>query len=146
MQFLLRDAPPRKKHASPFASGLLSPNGTQKPSYSAYRLPLYLPVTSAKRGQSLEVWGDVRPADFISMDTHQTQTAQIQFQRNSRGAFTTVKSLAIHDPHGYFDLHLKFPASGTVRLSWTYPKMDPFLPMNALGAQVFSRHVQLTLH
>ena len=47
-----------------FASGLLSWNGVQKTTYYAWRLPLYLPVTGARPGRSLEVWGCVRPAPF----------------------------------------------------------------------------------
>ena len=30
-------------------------------SYAAYRMPLFLPLTTGRRGQSLEVWGCVRP-------------------------------------------------------------------------------------
>ncbi len=47
-----------------FTSGLLFANGKPKPGYAAYRLPLFLPVTSARRGRSLEVWGCVRPARY----------------------------------------------------------------------------------
>ena len=39
-------------------------NGKAKPGYAAYRLPLLLPVTSTRRGRSLEVWGCVRPARY----------------------------------------------------------------------------------
>ena len=39
--------------------------GTKKPTYDAWRLPLYLPVTSARKGQRLQVWGCARPAMIV---------------------------------------------------------------------------------
>jgi hypothetical protein len=146
MQFLLVDPKVVKGNAG-FASGLLTSRGAQKATYPAYRLPLYLPVTSSRVGRSLEVWGDARPAHFAQLDTTTGQTAQIQFQPGSRGAFTTLSTVNITNSGGYFDVHVKFPRSGTVRLAWTYPKTDPFpfLPVSSLGSTVFSRSVQITL-
>jgi hypothetical protein len=144
MQYLLYDPPPVNGNGG-FASGLLTSRGVQKPTYSAYRLPLYMPVTSAKAGSNLEVWGDARPAHVAELDTTTAQSVQIQFQRGSRGAFTTINTVKITNSSGYFDIHMKFHASGTVRLIWTYPKVDIFLPIASLGATVFSRHVQITL-
>jgi len=145
MQYLLYDPPPVKGNGG-FASGLLTSRGVQKPAYAAYRLPLYLPVTSSRVGSSLEVWGDARPAHFAQLDTGTPQTAQIEFQPGSTGAFTNLgPPVNITNPAGYFDVRVKFPGSGTVRLAWTYPKTDPFLPVSALGSTVFSRLVQVTL-
>jgi len=146
MQYLLYDPQPVKGNGG-FASGLLTSRRVQKPTYSAYRLPLYLPITSARRGRSLEVWGGARPAPFAQLDTRALQRVQIQFQRASRGAFTTINTVKVNRSNGYFDIHIAFPASGTVRLAWTYPKTDPFpfLPPSALGATVYSRHVQISL-
>ena len=124
MQYLLYDPNPTKNvpEFGGFASGLIFYGGARKPGYNAYRLPLFLPVTSTRPGRSLEVWGCVRPAHFASLDTGGTpQQVQIQFQRGSRGAFTTLRTVTITSPRGYFDLHLSFPASGTVRLAWSYP-------------------------
>jgi hypothetical protein len=145
MQFLLTDPPILKKQGL-FASGLLTASGAQKPTYSAYRLPLYLPVTTFKRSQNVEVWGGARPAGFISSDTHTAQQAQIQLQSGSRGAFKTINTVRISSREGYFDIHMKFPSSGTVRLIWTYPQTDPLLPASAPGATVYSRHVAITVH
>jgi hypothetical protein len=141
MQYLLQDPQPTGRTYSGFASGLLFPNGRQKSDYGAYRLPLYMPVTSSKRGKSLEVWGDLR-----TTHAYRGQTVDIQFASGSSSTFTTVKALKVTNSTGYFDLQMKFPGSGTVRLSCTYPKTDPLLPVTALGATVFSRHVKLTLH
>jgi hypothetical protein len=140
MQYLLQDPQSTGPTYTGFASGLLFPNGKQKSDYSAYRLPLYMPVTSSRRGKSLEVWGDLRPAHF-----YHGQTVDIQFASGSSSAYKTVKALKVTNSTGYFDLHMKFPGSGSVRLSWTYPKADPLLPITALGATVFSRHLKLKL-
>jgi hypothetical protein len=144
MQFLLTD-PPIVNGQGLFASGLLTAGGAQKPTYSAYRLPLYLPVTTFKRSQSVEVWGAVRPAGFMTSDTHTAQRVQIQLQPSSNSAFKTINTVRISSSQGYFDIHMRFPSSGTVRLTWTYPQTDPLLPANAPGASVYSRHVVIKL-
>ena len=123
MQFLLEDPNPRVNvpEFGGFADGLEYFGGKHKPAYNAYRMPLYLPSTQAARGRSLEVWGAIRPAHFAQLDTHTAQQAQIQFQRGSRGAFETIKTVTITNPRGYFDVKVTFPASGSVRLAWTGP-------------------------
>jgi hypothetical protein len=143
MQYLLYDPPPNP--ALPqggFASGLLTSAGKFLPAYSAYRLPLYMPVTSTRRRRSLEVWGCVRPAHFAAADTHQAQFVQIQLQRGNRGSFSTVKQIKVTSQRGYFDARVTFPASGTVRLVWQYPSDDPNLP----AGTIYSRHIRIRLH
>lgn len=129
MQYLLRD--PHPTGGNDFASGLEFVNGKPKPSYYSYRLPLYLPVTSAKRGNRLEVWGCARPAHFATLDTGKLQHVQIQFRRGSAGAFQTISTIAIRNFRGYFDLRVRFPASGTVRLAYTYPASNSLPPAAA---------------
>ena len=121
MQFLLEDPNPRVgvPEFGGFASGLEFFKRKHKPSYDAYRMPLFLPTTTAKRGQALEVWGCVRPATGARQLTHESQQVSIQFQRNQSGPFTTLKVVPITNVRGYFDVRLKFPASGSVRLEWT---------------------------
>ncbi|MBV9005103.1 MAG: hypothetical protein JO181_10640, partial [Solirubrobacterales bacterium] len=137
MQYLLDDPNPR--HAPEyggFASGLQFYNGRPKQTLAAYRLPLYLPQTAARRGGRLEVWGCVRPAHYASIDTGgQAQRVQIQFQRGPRGPWSALTTVPIADPHGYFDLRVAFPSSGSVRLAWSYPT----------GSTVFSRIVKVTV-
>ena len=75
---------------------------------------------------------------------------QIQYQRGSHGAFKTLRTVTISSPRGYFDLHMRFPASGSVRLAWTYPKDDPLLipglRLNPPEADtVYSRTAQVTV-
>jgi hypothetical protein len=146
MQYPLYD--PLLTRDGGFASGLLFSNGKPKPAYAAYRLPLYLPVTSSRRGRALEVWGCVRPARYAILGNSQAQTAQIQFARGSSGTFTTLRTVTTSDPNNcYFDVRMKFPGSGTVRLSYTYPS-DPLLlfPPAVQGSTVYSRSVAITLH
>ena len=147
MQYPLEDPPSTPHQAyTGFSSGLLSDTGFQKPAYYAYRLPLYLPVTTAaSAGRNLEVWGDARPAPFAASDTSDPQTIEIQFQAHSSGSFTTLKTVPITNPRGYFDLHMTFPTSGTVRLAWTYPVADAMFSSYAAGVTVYSRDVQVTV-
>jgi hypothetical protein len=152
MQYLLYDPNPLKApEYGGFASGLIFYRGVRKPGYDAYRLPLFLPTTTARSPrQSFEVWGCVRPAHFARIDTGSPEQVQIQFQRGSRGAFKTLRSVTITSTRGYFDLHMTFPASGSVRLLWTYPKNDPLLtPGVSLhppeGDTVYSRTVKVTV-
>ncbi len=130
-QYLLTDPP-----AGNFATGLQYANGTPKPQlYDAYRMPLYLPVTRAHKGDPLEVWGAVRPAHYAQLDTKAQQRVRIEFQSGSQGPFTTLQTLAITNAHGYFDLHMSFPSSGAVRLAWSYPH----------GPTIHSRPVAVTV-
>jgi hypothetical protein len=137
MQYLLRDPAPNKGPYAGFASGLELPNGTHKAGYDAYRLPVYLPKTSVKKGSSTEVWGAARPAPFLSKDG--AQSVQIQVNKKT---VATVKP----GKGGYFDTKVKFSSGGTLRLAYTYPKSDSLLPVSDLGQTVFSRSFKLSVH
>jgi hypothetical protein len=151
MQFLLYDPLPalRSNDWGGFASGLINygPRQVPKPTYYAWRFPLYLPVTSSRRGRSLEVWGCLRPARYAILDGAGPQTAEIQFAPGSSGTFTTLQTVTVSNPDRcYFDTHVKFPGSGSVRLQWQYPANDPLLGAfaPAQGA-ITSRTVRITL-
>lgn len=111
MQYLLTD--PILNGSSQFYSGLLFPSGEPKPGYQAYRMPLFLPSSSTRRGRSLEVWGGVRPAHFGG-----SSVAAIQWRRGRSGAWRTVTTVTLRDPRGYFDVRVKFPGSGYVQVTW----------------------------
>lgn len=133
MQYLLYDPYPK---ASGFATGLISDAGTPKPTFDAYRMPLYLPVTSGPRGHPIEVWGCVRPAHYAAIDSHGApQRAEIQFRRGGAGAFRTMATVPIENVRGYFDVNLTFPSSGAVRLQWSYPS----------GQRIYSRTVAVRI-
>ena len=117
-QYLLTDPPP----SSNFDTGLEFANGTPKdPMYDAFRIPLYLPQATAKQGQSLVVWGCVRPAHFAMLASKAPQVASIQFKPSSGGAFKTIQRVTITDAYGYFTASVTFPASGSVRIAWSGP-------------------------
>jgi hypothetical protein len=143
-QYLLADPEPatRDNDYGGFASGLLTYARREKATYSAFRLPVFLPKTTASSGQSLEVWGCARPSGFVTTDTGEVQTVTIQLQPASGGAFKSVETIPITNTRGYFDVRVVFPSSGTVRLMWSYPPMDPFTP----PASVYSRLVQVNVH
>jgi hypothetical protein len=152
MQYLLSDpsfGPASTGHGG-FASGLEFSDGKAKPSYAAYRLPLYLPITTGRRGRALEVWGCVRPSRYEIFDSGEPQTAQIQFARSRSSPFTTVKTITVTDPDNcYFDVRIKFPASGLVRLAYTYPPPSPLAfagDSSLAGSTVTGRTVRVTVH
>jgi hypothetical protein len=124
-QYLLQDAAPLG-HAtvSSFATGLIYTDGVHKPSYAAYRLPIWLPATSGNSGNGLEVWGCVRPAKRYAT------VPPVEIQLDGK----TVQSVPITDPEGYFDVRLSFKHGGTVRLAWPTPG----------GPTIYSRDVPLT--
>jgi hypothetical protein len=90
----------------------------------------------------------VRPATFAIADTGQAQTGEIQFAPGASSSFTTLAKVTLASKTScYFDLRLKFPASGTVRVAWRYPALDPSLgDYSADRARaVFSRTVRVTV-
>ncbi len=128
-----------------FASGLETFAGVPKATYAAWRLPVFLPVTSGRRGRSLEVWGCVRPAGVALRGGGSPQTAEIEFAPGMSGAFTTIQTVTPSDPSNcYFDVRVKFPGSGTVRLSYDDSALDPTL--TADPGQIESRPVQISFH
>jgi hypothetical protein len=143
-QYLLTDPQSTKfNHHQPYASGLLLANGDEKVTYDAYRLPLFLPKTSFTAGQFLEVWGAVRPAPAAAEQTGTSQSVQIEFEAAGSGTWTTIATDPITSSEGYFDTHISFPGSGTVRLVYTYPTDDLML---APGTVAVSRYVMVTEH
>ncbi len=146
MQYLLADPLPATSSDDfgGFASGLLTFHQQPKPTYDAWRLPLYLPLTTAHPGRSLEVWGCARPVFFARQDDPAApETVEIQFRRDSGGNFTTLRAIAVTNQFGYFDTRISAPASGTVRLSWTYPANDAML---SPGTTAVSRSVHVSVH
>jgi hypothetical protein len=131
-QFLITDPP----GTTVFATGLKTAAGQPKPALDAFRMPLYLPVTTSTAKHPLLVWGDVRPAAAAAHRTHKGQQVQLQFKPTSGGKFTTITTIPLTDPHGYFEVRQLFPSSGSVRLRWAYPG----------GQTVVSRTVDVTLH
>jgi hypothetical protein len=140
-QYLLADPPPIKGLAyAGFASGLEFSTGSHKPSYDAFRLPVYMPHTTFSHNSNEEIWGAAKPAPFMTKDGNGPQTVSIQLNGQ------TIKTINVSGASGYFDVKLKFPKSGTVRLAYTYPSTNPFLPATDIGKTVFSRSLKVSVH
>jgi hypothetical protein len=128
-QYLLQDAARAPNYLfSAFTSGLIYQDGAHKPSYAAYRMPIWLPKTNAHRGRSLEVWGCVRPSKLYPAQP----VPNVQIQLNG----STVRTVAITNREGYFDVRVLFPKSGTARLVWTPPDNS---------GTIYSRSVRITV-
>jgi hypothetical protein len=122
-----------------FHTGLLNQDGSFKPSFYSYRLPVWLPVTSNPSGSAVEVWGNARPAYFARQDTGQPQNVLIQWAPDSSGQFQTITSVQA-SALGFFDTQVKFPGPGQVRLAWQYPAGDTRLrdPLDS-SSWIYSR-------
>jgi hypothetical protein len=142
-QYLLSDPLPTNASTDygGFASGLLTYARHEKPTYNAFRLPLFLPHRSALSGQSLEVWGCARPSLLGGFGNAAPQTVSIQLASGG-GPFKTVETVPITNPRGYFDVRVVFPSSGTVRLAWTYPANQTYID----PLPVYSRLVHVDIH
>ena len=82
--YLLEDPPPGR--GADFDTGLEFSTGTPKPVvYDAWRMPLYLPRTSASAGTPLTVWGCARPFALLG------GTAHVAIQFSAGGPFRTVQ-------------------------------------------------------
>jgi hypothetical protein len=126
-QYLLIDSP-----RGNFASALLFANGTPKPGYFAYQMPIWLPVTTTRKGDPLQVWGCARPARYLGPSA---KRVEIQFEPAGGGSFSTVKTVRLRGTSCYFDVLARFPGSGSARLSWRAPGR----------AALFSRTVAVAL-
>ena len=146
-QYLLKDPPNLlSKHVGLFSSGLLTDKNKAKPAFNAYRLPLWMPHQSVKRNSRPEVWGAARPAHFASVSNRSGQRVRIQLQANGRGSWKTLATVTAAKTNGYFDTHVKLSSSGKLRLQYTYPKNEPFLPMGIAGRTVVSRYLNVKVH
>jgi hypothetical protein len=114
-QYLLVD--PSAESKSNFVTGLEFASGSPKPTYDAWRMPLYLPQTSGPRGVPLEVWGCARPVLYAPGARKLT----IQFRSGPGGPFKTVKTVTVSPDNCYFDVPIKFASSGAVQTSWSAP-------------------------
>jgi hypothetical protein len=143
-QYLLID-PVKPGQSGNYPSGLEFWDGKPKATYAAFQLPLYLPKTSTSAGHSLEVWGGARAAHNAQQDTGSAQSVAIQFQPRGSSAWSTVQTVPITNPQGYFDVQVPFTQSGNVRIAYTYPSGDPFLA-GVSGQTAVSRTVAVTVH
>jgi hypothetical protein len=119
--FLLVDDKPKphsrpgsKLYWSTWQTGLEFRNGTHKPSWDAYRIPIWLP--SQVHGSDVTVWGQLKPANHTS-----TQSAELQFQPAGSSSWNTLTTITTTDSEGFVMAHVSIPSAGQVRLAWTDP-------------------------
>jgi hypothetical protein len=103
-QYLLVDA----GAVNSFQSGLRYLNGTPKPAYAAYQLPIWV----SGKGSTATVYGQVRPApDGAALQV------EIQHAASASGAFQTVQVVPVTSQKGQFKVNLPSQA-GVWRLRW----------------------------
>jgi hypothetical protein len=118
-----------------FETGLFDDVGRPKSALEAYRMPLYMPMPSVDHARTLHVWGGVRPAHFAQLETDTRQLAALQFRARGTSTFTTIDLVTITSERGYFNVHLRFSRSGTLRSVWTDP----------MGTTYHSRYITVSV-
>jgi hypothetical protein len=127
-QFLLYDDLPRAHYRrkprkqrlywGTWQSGLITSRGRHKPSYDAYRLPLWV---SRSSGRQLRVWAQYRPgAPGAAL------SARIEFRGRGASEWSELGEEAVLGDQGMLDTRVQIPRAGTLRVVWADPaKEDP---------------------
>jgi hypothetical protein len=120
-QFELVDAGPQTAEpvGSPaywgtFQTGLISLAGVPKPSYFAYRIPVWLP--QPRTGPAVTVWGQLRPGASAGV-----QTAIIEYETAGTSAFKPIRNVQTANPQGFLLAHLPLLSPGLLRIAWIDP-------------------------
>jgi hypothetical protein len=137
-QFLMYDSPPDTQfkpgslgYWSTFQTGLAYQNGVIKPSYGAYRLPVFVPDQSVDAGRPVLVWAMLRPAP-----SNRSQRADVEWRSSAGGAFRTVASASVQNPTGALAVSVGVPGSGVLRVAWRAPG----------GGVLYSRGVEVRVN
>ncbi len=122
-QFLLYDSPPDTRfkpgslgYWSTFQTGLAFQNGVLKPSYAAYRVPVFVPSQTVASGGQVLVWSMLRPAAASS-----SQQARVQWRAASGAPFRTLTTASVQNPTGALAVKVGVPGSGVLRVAWRAP-------------------------
>jgi Cellulase (glycosyl hydrolase family 5) len=93
--------------SSSFQSGVRFLDGTAKPAYAAYQLPIWV----TKKGSGVRVYGQVRPAaDRAALQV------EIQHAESSTSGFTTVQTVPVSSLKGTFKATVSGVSGGVWRL------------------------------
>src|SRR5205807_2504930 len=95
-------------------SGLVMTNGTLKPAYGAFQIPIWLP--HPRRGRHVAVWGQLRPADHAGV-----QRGSLEFEREGSNRWTTIAQVTSTNPEGFLLTHVRIRVPGQVKLVWRDP-------------------------
>jgi hypothetical protein len=113
-QFLLYDYPSNPHF---FQSGLLYANGKAKPSFTAYRLPIFVPRPVLGPGHRVYVWAMLRDAPRRS-----SQHPVIQWRAaSSGGPYRTIHQVKVGGPNEVLSTTVTVPGPGDLRVQWTSP-------------------------
>ena len=117
-QFLLVDDGPRQgarpgtlSYWSTFQTGLYYANGRAKPSFAAFRIPIWVPV--ARTGPAVTIWGQLRPAAHSG-----DQAAVLEFRASPAANWSDLRNVQTGNPEGYIDAHVDIASRGQIRLGW----------------------------
>jgi hypothetical protein len=111
-QFLLVDDD--MKVPAGFQSGLVMRTGRQKPSLAAYRLPIWLPRATVRRGSSAKVWALLRSAP-----NGRPARATIQFRpAKGRRSWFTIKTVTTRNARNYLQTSVRPPVTGELRVKY----------------------------
>jgi hypothetical protein len=120
-QFLLVDSAPdtrwkpgSRAYWGTFQSGLKFVSGKVKPSYAAWRIPIWVPV--ARHGRRVTVWGHLRPADH-----GQLQYAELDYRAPHSRTWTALRVIQTANSEGFLVAHVPIGARGSIRLAWLSP-------------------------
>jgi hypothetical protein len=135
-QFLLYDSGPNTAYpptsydywGSTFQTGLIygpgTPrDGTRKPAYAAYRLPMWIPATKVRRGSKMLIWGMLRLAP---KDT--AEQALIEWRPAGGRRYRTIATAEVPASavYGYFTTRITPPGRGSIRIAWRSPTGETF--------------------
>ena len=136
-QFLLQDDEPRTAFAAgtkgywgTYQSGLKFGDGTPKPAYEAYRLPLYAP-TGLQPGQPLPLWGMVRPGP-----NGEPQRVRIEYRERPDAPWVALPEEPRTDAMGYFSVTVPAAQGGEYRFQWLRAEADNQVAPRSGGASV----------
>jgi hypothetical protein len=104
-QYLLQDTPPQPA----FQTALRYPNGSPKPAYAAYELPIWV----VNKGANVLVYGQVRPAANGT-----AQTVTIEAASGPGAAFADIQNVAVTSANGTFTATVPASAGSVWRLAW----------------------------
>jgi hypothetical protein len=139
-QYEITDPPPAPNPG--FSTGLYTSTGVPKATLYAFRMPLWLPNTTVRRGANIEIWGGARPA---ALTDQTSRLVDIQMQDGGHGPWKTITTVGAAPGTGYIDIHTTLPYSGNLRLAYTYPKTGSLLPAGVPGTTITSRTVNVTV-
>lgn len=123
-QFLLIDDGPNTKVApsdprywgSTFQSGLIALDGRRKPAFASYQRPIHVDPSPVRRGRSVVVYGQLRPAPGGA-----ALTADVEFRARGASGWRRLRRLSVRSLRNNVTTRVRIVRSGALRLVWRDP-------------------------